>query len=158
MERRAIDERNAAERINSDDSCTDAGEHRLGETAAFVELLIGRDELVALLLELRGHAIKGARQCLKIARAFDTPLLYNYAPGGRSPLLPIPALRALGYALVLLPIDTLLVATKAMAEFLGELRRGDDVRALADRYFPFADFNALIGATEQMALADRYAQ
>ena len=97
-------------------------------------------------------------QVEKIARAFDTPLLYNYAPGGRSPLLPIPALRALGYALVLLPIDTLLVATKAMAEFLGELRRGDDVRALADRYFPFADFNALIGATEQMALADRYAQ
>ena len=104
------------------------------------------------------EAPRDEAQVEKIARAFDTPLLYNYAPGGRSPLLPIPALRALGYALVLLPIDTLLVATKAMAEFLGELRRGDDVRALADRYFPFADFNALIGATEQMALADRYAQ
>jgi len=104
------------------------------------------------------EAPRNEAQVEKIARAFDTPLLYNYAPGGRSPLLPIPALRALGYALVLLPIDTLLVATKAMAEFLGELRRGDDVRALADRYFPFADFNALIGATEQMALADRYAQ
>jgi len=104
------------------------------------------------------EAPRDEAQVEKIARAFDTPLLYNYAPGGRSPLLPIPALRALGYALVLLPIDTLLVATKAMAEFLGALRRGDDVRALADRYFPFADFNALIGATEQMALADRYAQ
>jgi len=104
------------------------------------------------------EAPRNEAQVEKIARAFDTPLLYNYAPGGRSPLLPIPALRALGYALVLLPIDTLLVATKAMAEFLGELRRGDDLRALADRYFPFAEFNALIGATEQMALAERYTQ
>src|SRR5207248_8790669 len=72
MERRAIDERNAAERINSDDSCTDAGEHRLGETAAFVELLIGRDELVTLLLELRGHAIEGACKGLEIARPPDS--------------------------------------------------------------------------------------
>jgi 2,3-dimethylmalate lyase len=104
------------------------------------------------------EAPRDEAQVEKIARAFDTPLLYNYAPGGRSPLLPIPTLRALRYALVLLPIDTLLVATKAMAEFLGALGRGDDVRALADRYFPFADFNALIGATEQMALAERYAQ
>ena len=104
------------------------------------------------------EAPRDEAQVEKIARTFDTPLLYNYAPGGRSPLLPIPALRALRYALVLLPIDTLLVATKAMAEFLGELRRGDDLRALADRYFPFAEFNALIGATEQMALAERYTQ
>ena len=112
------------------------------------------------------EAPRDEAQVEKIARTFDTPLLYNYAPGGRSPLLPIPALRALRYALVLLPIDTLLVATKAMAEFLGELRRGDDLRALADRYFTFADrltirkaeFNALIGATEQIALAERYTQ
>jgi len=104
------------------------------------------------------EAPRDEAQVEKIARTFDTPLLYNYAPGGRSPLLPIPALRALRYALVLLPIDTLLVATKAMAEFLGELRRGDDLRALADRYFPFAEFNALIGATEQIALAERYTQ
>ena len=39
--------------------------------AAFVELLIGRDELVALLLELRGHPVEGAGQGLEIARALD---------------------------------------------------------------------------------------
>jgi 2,3-dimethylmalate lyase len=102
------------------------------------------------------EAPRDAAQVETIARTFDTPLLYNYAPGGRSPLLPIPTLRGLGYALILLPIDTLLVATKAIVEFLGEVRRRDDVLGLADRYFPFAEFNALIGATEQMALADRY--
>ena len=92
----------------------------------------------------------------RVAKAFDTPLLYNYASGGRSPMLPFPRLRALGYALIILPIDTLLVATKAMTRFLAALRAGDDVRSLGDQSMPFADFNALIGATEQMALADRY--
>jgi len=102
------------------------------------------------------EAPRDAVQVEQIAKSFDTPLLYNYAMGGRSPLLPIPALRELGFALVILPVDTLLVATKAMADLLAELRRREDVVSLADRYFPFSEFNALIGAIDQMALADRY--
>jgi 2-methylisocitrate lyase-like PEP mutase family enzyme len=102
------------------------------------------------------EAPRDESQVETIAKTFDTPLLYNYAMGGRSPLPPIARLRTLGFALVILPVDTLLVATKAMADLLADLRRHDDVRSLADRYFPFAEFNALIGATDQMALANRY--
>jgi len=102
------------------------------------------------------EAPRDEAQVEKVARAFDTPLLYNYASGGRSPLLPMATLRALRFAIVILPVDTLMVATKAMADFLGEVRRRDDVLALADRYFSFAEFNTLIGVTDQMALADRY--
>ena len=68
------------------------------------------------------EAPRDEAQVERVARAFDTPLLYNYAAGGRSPLLPFPRLRALGYAIIILPVDTLLVATKAMASFLTELR------------------------------------
>ena len=95
-------------------------------------------------------------QVERVAKAFDTPLLYNYAAGGRSPLLPFARLRALGYAIIILPVDTLLVATKAMAGFLAALRAADDAVALGEQALPFAEFNAFIGATEQMALADRY--
>jgi 2-methylisocitrate lyase-like PEP mutase family enzyme len=102
------------------------------------------------------EAPRDAAQVEQVARAFDTPLLYNYASGGRSPLLPMATLRALRYAIVILPVDTLLVATKAMADFLAEVRKRDDVLALADRYFPFGEFNTLIGAVDQMALAERY--
>jgi 2,3-dimethylmalate lyase len=93
----------------------------------------------------------------RIAREFDTPLLYNYAPGGRSPLLPFARLRELRFAIILLPVDTLLVAARAVADFLGELRTRDDVRSLADRYFPFRDFNELLGVGGALAAADRYA-
>src|SRR5919206_3947287 len=78
-------------------------------------------------------------QVERIARAFDTPLLYNYAAGGRSPLLPMATLRALRYAIVILPVDTLLVATKAMSDFLTELRKQEDVGSLSERYFPFSE-------------------
>ena len=91
-----------------------------------------------------------------VARAFDTPLLYNYAPGGRSPLLPFARLRELGFAVILLPVDTLLVAVQAIGGFLAQARARDDVQGLTDLYMPFGDFNELIGVTAQLALAERY--
>jgi 2-methylisocitrate lyase-like PEP mutase family enzyme len=102
------------------------------------------------------EAPRDEAQVERIAREFSTPLLYNYAPGGRSPLLPFARLRELGYAIILLPVDTLLVATRAVADFLTDLSRRDDVRALADRYIGFREFNDLIGVTAQLTLAERY--
>jgi len=102
------------------------------------------------------EAPRDEQQVERVARAFDTPLLYNYAPGGRSPLLPFARLRALGFAIILLPVDTLFVGVRAIADFLTELRKRDDVLSLTDRYVPFAEFNRLIGVTDQMALAERY--
>lgn len=102
------------------------------------------------------EAPRDEAQVRRVAGAFDTPLLYNYAPGGRSPLLPFSRLRELGYAVILLPVDALLVGVRAIAEFLVQVKQRDDVLSLSDRYMPFGDFNRLIGAVEQMALADRY--
>jgi len=96
------------------------------------------------------------QQIETVAKTFDTPLLFNYAPGGRSPLLPFKRLRELEYAVILLPVDTLFVAVKAIQGFLAGVKEKDDVLAFADRYVPFAEFNDLIGVTEQMALGERY--
>jgi 2,3-dimethylmalate lyase len=97
-------------------------------------------------------------QIERVARAFDTPLLFNYAPGGRSPLLPFARLRELGYAVILLPVDTLFVAARAIQSFLRSLREGDAALPLADRYLPFKEFNELIGVAEQFVLGQRYAE
>jgi 2,3-dimethylmalate lyase len=102
------------------------------------------------------EAPRDEQQVERVARAFDTPLLYNYAPGGRSPLLPFPRLRELGFAIILLPVDTLFVGVKAIADFLAELKTRDDVVSMKDRYVGFRDFNELIGVVEQMKMAERY--
>jgi carboxyvinyl-carboxyphosphonate phosphorylmutase len=102
------------------------------------------------------EAPRDEAQVERVARAFDTPLLYNYAPGGRSPLLPFRQLRELGYAIILLPVDTLLVGVQAIRAFLAEAKTRDDVLSLRDRYMNFRDFNELIGVTAQLELAERY--
>ncbi len=102
------------------------------------------------------EAPRDEHQVERIAKAFDLPLLYNYAPGGRSPLLPFTRLRELHYAIILLPVDTLMVGAKAITDFLRDLRTGDDALRLADRYLPFREFNDLIGVTAQMKLAEEY--
>ncbi len=102
------------------------------------------------------EAPRDEAQVERVARAFDTPLLYNYAPGGRSPLLPFPRLRALGFAIILLPVDTLFVGVQAIRQFLAEVTARDDVLSLKDRYIPFRDFNELIGVNAQLGLAERY--
>jgi len=96
-------------------------------------------------------------QIERVARTFDVPLLFNYAPGGRSPLLPFARLAELGYAVILLPVDTLFVAARAMQGFLRELAQGAEPSALADRYVGFREFNELIGVAEQFGLGERYA-
>jgi 2-methylisocitrate lyase-like PEP mutase family enzyme len=102
------------------------------------------------------EAPRDEQQVERVARAFDTPLLYNYAPGGRSPLLPFARLRELGFAVILLPVDTLFVGAKAIADFLAEVKKRDDVLSLTDRYIAFRDFNEMIGVVEQMKMAERY--
>ncbi|MGH7855813.1 MAG: isocitrate lyase/PEP mutase family protein, partial [Candidatus Binatia bacterium] len=54
----------------------------------------------------------------RIASAFDAPLLYNLAAGGRSPALSFAELRELRFAIVLLPIDALLAAAGAVRDRL----------------------------------------
>jgi 2-methylisocitrate lyase-like PEP mutase family enzyme len=95
-------------------------------------------------------------QIAQIARTFDTPLLFNYAAGGRSPLLPFARLRELGFAVILLPVDTLFVAARAIQDFLADLRSGDRVQPRDDRYMSFAAFGRLIGIDAQMALGEKY--
>ena len=58
--------------------------------------------------------------------------------------------------MILLPVDTLFVAARAIQSFLRELKEGDAALPLADRYIPFQEFNELIGVPEQVTLGQQY--
>jgi 2-methylisocitrate lyase-like PEP mutase family enzyme len=91
-----------------------------------------------------------------LPRRLDRPLLFNYAPSGRSPLPPFARLRQLGYALVILPVDLLFAATRAMQRALAELRDEDVTPRDPERVVSFREFCDLIGLPEQLALGERY--
>jgi 2-methylisocitrate lyase-like PEP mutase family enzyme len=136
-------------------------------------LLIARTDAIAVtgfadaLARARAYARAGAdvlfveapttvEQVEAIPRALDRPCLFNYAPGGRSPLLPVARLRQLGYAVILLPVQTLFAAARAIAEYLEQLRRTGEPGGLDERLMAFADFNALVGVPEMLARDARY--
>ena len=91
-----------------------------------------------------------------LPRRLDRPLLFNYAPSGRSPLLPFARLRTLGYAIVIVPVDLLFVATRAMQRALAELRDQEALSRDPERVASFQEFCDLIGLPEQLALGQRY--
>jgi hypothetical protein len=57
---------------------------------------------------------------------------------------------------ILLPVDTLFVAARAIQDFLADLRSGDRVQPRDDRSMSFAAFGRLIGIDAQMALGEKY--
>jgi hypothetical protein len=60
--------------VEADDPGRDAREHGLGEAPPRVELLIGVDQLAALVLQLQRHAVEGAAEDgdLVVVRRFGT--------------------------------------------------------------------------------------
>jgi 2-methylisocitrate lyase-like PEP mutase family enzyme len=91
-----------------------------------------------------------------LPRRLDRPLLFNYVPGGRSPLPPFRRLRELGYAIILVPAEVLFVATQAVQAFLQDLRVRDELPPPGDRAVSFREFGELIGLAEQLTLGQRY--
>jgi 2-methylisocitrate lyase-like PEP mutase family enzyme len=137
-------------------------------------LLIARTDAIAVegfddaLARARAYAAAGAdvvfveaptteAEIEAIPRAVDAPCLFNYVPpGGRSPRPPIARLREVGYAVVILPVQTLFAATAAMQAYLAALRAAGEPAGLDDRLVAFADFNALIGVPEMLAREARF--
>jgi len=91
-----------------------------------------------------------------IPRRLAAPCLFNYAPGGRSPLLPFRQLAALSYAIVLLPVQTLFAAAAAMAAYLERLRASGEPDGLDHRLMAFTEFNALFGVPELLDRERRF--
>lgn len=110
-----------------------------GADLLFVEAV--RDEAEAELVskELAGHR-----------------LLYNWAEGGRSPLLSYDRLTELGYAMVLAPISTLLSATGAIRRTLDQLRRAASPAAYIDQLPSQESFLEAVGYGEIQDLENRY--
>ncbi|HZK73674.1 MAG TPA: oxaloacetate decarboxylase [Clostridia bacterium] len=103
------------------------------------------------------EAPQSVEEIRAIAAAFPSvPLLFNYAEGGKTPAIEHALLAELGYAIVIFPIATLLVATKAIRAMLKRIRAdGSPINVLPE--LPrFADFLDFIGLPEIRELEQRY--
>ncbi len=115
-------------------ACADAGADVL-----FVEALQGEDEIERVANEFAG-----------------TPLLFNWAEGGKTPPLTYDEIAALGFAIIIMPIGMLLAATAAMQNFLTNLKTAGTPAPFAHELMPFDDFTDLIGLPEIGDLGERF--
>ncbi|MGE3289088.1 MAG: oxaloacetate decarboxylase [Pseudonocardia sp.] len=111
-----------------------------GADLLFVEAPTSVDDIARVAGELRGVA----------------PLVFNWAEGGRTPAIGLDRIAALGFALVLFPIGTLLAATAGIRAFL-EVLRADGTPAAALPGLPgFDEFTDLVGLPEVRELEQRF--
>lgn len=116
--------------------------HRCVEAGAdvlFVEALQGVDEIEHVAAEFAG-----------------VPLLFNWAEGGKTPPLSYAEISELGFAMIIMPIGTMLAATRAMQAFLARLRTDGTPAAFVDELMGFSEFTDLIGLPEIVELEDRF--
>ena len=103
------------------------------------------------------EALQGENELRKASESFrGVPLLFNWAEGGKTPPLDYATIAELGFALIIMPIGTLLSATRAMQHFLTRLRAEGTPAGFIDELMGFEAFTDAVGLPEIRALEQRF--
>ena len=91
-----------------------------------------------------------------IARRVPQPKLINMFQGGKTPLVAVARLKALGYQIVIIPSDLQRAAIRAMDDVLAVLARDGSSAALADRMASFKDRESVVDTAAYLARDAEY--
>ncbi len=97
-------------------------------------------------------------QIEEIARRLPQPKLINMFQGGKTPLLPIARLGALGYRVVIIPSDLQRAAIRAMEDVLAAIKKDGHSAALAERMASFKEREEIVATASYLARDRRYAE
>jgi len=104
------------------------------------------------------EALQTREQAMDVTGRFDVPVLYNFVETGKSPLLPVSELEALGFKLVIFPISAMLAALRTMTDLMRELREtGTTAHLVADRMVSIQECFDTVGLSDMLALDATYA-
>jgi len=93
----------------------------------------------------------------EIAKQLPGLKLINMFAGGKTPLIPVPRLEALGYHAVIIPSDTQRAAIKAMQRALSAIALEGSTAAMADDMVSFKEREALVDTAAYLERGKRYA-
>jgi 2-methylisocitrate lyase-like PEP mutase family enzyme len=92
-----------------------------------------------------------------IAKSVSGWKLINMFEGGKTPLLPVARLEALGYHLVIIPSDTQRAAIKAMQRVLAAIGRDGSSASMRGDMVSFKEREALVDTAGYLERSNRYA-
>jgi carboxyvinyl-carboxyphosphonate phosphorylmutase len=103
------------------------------------------------------EAPRSLEELRAIGQAFQgMPLIFNWAESGKTPLLPLSEIQALGFNLVIFPVSLLFAATHSMLALLELLKKGETPAAYSERMVTFSQFTTQLGLPDIQALERRY--
>jgi 2-methylisocitrate lyase-like PEP mutase family enzyme len=92
-----------------------------------------------------------------IAQRVPQPKLINMFQGGKTPLVPVARLKALGYQIVIIPSDLQRAAIRAMDDVLAAIAHDGSSAALAERMASFTEREAVVDTAGYLARDAKYA-
>jgi len=103
------------------------------------------------------EAPQSLQELERIPREVPYPLLVNMLTGGVTPILSVDDLQKLGYKIVVCPIESLLIAGKAIQKLIDNLLKRGRVDLAADDMLTFAEVKGILGLGDVMHLRDKLA-
>ncbi len=124
------------------------------------------DGLDAAIARVNRYGVAGADVCFieaptsrqeleRIPREVKYPLLANMLTGGATPILSVEELARMDYKIVVCPIESLLVAGKAIERLIQRFLSTGRADAPADEMLTFAQVKDVLGLPEVLALRDK---
>ncbi len=92
----------------------------------------------------------------EVAKRLPGWKLINMFEGGKTPLLPVPRLEALGYHVVIIPSDTQRAAIKAMQRVLAAIAQDGSAASMRSDMVSFKEREALIDTAAYLERGKRY--
>jgi len=102
------------------------------------------------------EAPQSEEQIAETARRLPQPKLINMFHGGKTPLMSIQALEAMGYKIVIVPSDTQRAAIAAMRRVLEAIRRDGHSGALVEELATFNDREVIVDTARYLEAGKRF--
>ncbi len=91
------------------------------------------------------EALRSQEDIDRVRREVDQPLLYNFVEHGKSPLIPVPELEALGFKMVIFPGSIMLSVCTLAQRILREIREQGTTASLTGDMVSVVDFFEVMG-------------
>lgn len=88
----------------------------------------------------------------RVRREVDVPLLFNFVEHGKSPMIPVPELEAMGFKIVIFPGSIMLSVCTLAQRILGQIKQHGTTAAMADDMLSVVEFFDLMGMQDLLAL------
>jgi len=102
------------------------------------------------------EAPQSVEEIKKIAQSISTPLLINMFKGGKTPLVPVEELEAMGYRVAIVPSPLQLAAIHAMEQLLHILKKEGTTEPFSERMVSFKERDQIVDLSKYQALEKRF--